>query len=222
MKIAPPGSAPFKPRTMHTANKTLSYYNEGCGEAIWKVIQNWYAKGCPRTSWRVTDRVGEREGTLKARLYNSLRWLTECGSEEQRKIAAMLTFTRIDGEYVLTVRRHRKAADVIADAAVSNEAEPSPRHVETNKSRAEFAEVRNAIFDFITTSTYDGSTPDRPVLEITGVKIDDEAAEDIAALVEQAENFKCSVTRGLNGAVRIVQFSEQEMRARGTLNNNQP
>lgn len=200
MKIAQ-NSDNFAPREPRTK---LSYYNERFATELWAVIQHWRTNSYPRTAWTHVD-TGEKEATLKAKLYNALRYLTERGTPEQREVCGTVTFLKVGHEYVLTIRRIGRAS--LARARVSNQ--PTPREAE--RVDGVFAEIRRDIIRFVTETSYDGSESSRPVYERVGVSLNDAQREELQSIIDGPGTFAGKIITGYNGSVRCIPLSPEEI-----------
>lgn len=201
MRLAQP-SDDFTPRE---PRMKLSYYNERFAAELWSVIQHWRANSYPRTAWSHID-TGEKESTLKAKLYNALRYLNECGTPEQREVCGTVTFLKVGHEYVLTIRRVGRAS--LAKARVSA-SQPTPREAE--RVDGVFAEIRRDIIRFVTETQYDGSESSRPVYERVGVSINEAQRDELMNIIDGPGTFAGKIVTGYNGSVRCIPLSAEEV-----------
>ncbi len=201
---------PYDPNEPLRAQPTPNLAKRGA--ALWEVLVNWRTTKYPRTAWSWAAN-GERRETLKARLYTALAYLKDHGTPEQKEFSSRVAFTCIANEFVLTFKR--QAIKIIAQPSVSSQRSPAEL-AGSNKGGEMFSIILSDIVNFITTTNYDGTGP-RPMLEIAGVSLTPDNEQEIQALIAELPNFKAWLTVGVKGNIKVVAFSDDELKGLGKL-----
>ncbi len=211
----PPTSQNIRPTRGPSPASRVSYYNAKYGAVLWEQLAEWQKDNYPRKSWSWYE-TGDTESTLKAKLYNTLKFLKDFGTPNQKELCEKVTFKRLEREYVLAFKR--VGLDTFSRSRNANAPTPAEQ-TSSARGGAAFDEIRRDVVRFVTEREYNAVDNTYPVYEKLSVFLSDAQKEELEYITGANPNCLAFISAGTKGVIRLTMVGDEELAKLNRLNN---